>query len=257
MKRERVNRRWRSLLLALAALPFGPAMAVVTLPGGDIYLNGEFEQVNYGSSGLGYVTPFLYVGDLASTESPANTAATTLLSYQYLVSGLGSNQMQIHYSLTNNDPDPFDDLRFIVNVQADGSGSFSDNWFSQWGAKGSGDPDNRQIADFFALDLPASIVANNGLNNSENCALPCDVDMALQWNLDSLLPGQTWSLLIALSDDGSAISSRFLRAASADLGNSSQLTFSGTASVVPIPGALVLMGSAVLGLLGFGYRKKS
>jgi len=79
--------------------------------------------------------------------------------------------------------------------------------------------------------------------------------MALQWDFGGmrLLPGQIALITLGLSDDGQALSSRFLTAAldnGGGVGIDPVLTFSGTATVVPLPAPLVLLASGLLALVG-------
>ena len=235
-----------ALLAALVFAPVHAAHATLTLPGGDTLLNGAFDDLGYGATGNAYVTPYLYVGDLASTDSPSAQAAVTLLTYGYAIAGLGTANAKITYSFTNDDVSPFSDLRFIANIQPDGSGSFNDMVSEVWGAPVAGDPDERQLADFFD-DLNVQIATNDGLDGSDTCGGSCDADVALQWNLASLGAGATWQIVLSLADDGSAISGRRLVVTSVDT-TGTQLTLSGTAMLVPEPSLVVLSGLAGLAL---------
>lgn len=250
----------RKALLALALVSASHTASAVTV--GIDWGDGSFDDVNYGdpaATGLAYVTPFLYVEGLI--DSPTNIDTTTLLSYDYSVSGLGTNSMQVTYEITNNDVDSFNDLRFIVKVDPNGNlaadvNGFTDTVNVEWGAMAARDPDNFQVSEFnFVGGLQDSIFSNNGLDGSNTCpGDTCDVDFALQWNLASLNAGEIWSVTIGLSDDGSSLSSRYLQAISAD-GPDTALTFSGTAHVVPLPASVYLLASGIVGLLGIARRR--
>jgi len=250
-----LNRISRAALFTLLMAPAGSVLSAVSLPGGDAWLNGDFDEINYGQTGLAYVKPFLFVGDLAATDKPSNYAAVTNLDYSYRIDGLDSSMFTVTYSITNNDPASFNDMRFMVDVQADGSGSFNDLAHVTWPAKGMGGTDHHQVVDFLSVDLSAEMVANNGLNDTNACGgAVCDVDFGLQWNLASLGADETWHITIGLSDDGSVLSNRFLQAISVDTFNT-ELTFSGNATVVPIPAAVILFGSGLLGFFGMSYGR--
>lgn len=253
-----IRRRASIALAALAWTILIPARAAVTLPGGDSLLNGGFDDINYGATGLAYVTPLLYTGDLGVTESPTSTATTTGLTYDYTVNGLGSSLATIEYVIGNEGPATFTDLRFMVDLQPDGSSSFNDEGRivpDPWPPAEPGDPDQFQIAEF-TENLAADIVNNNGLNGLDSCGGSCDLEFALQWNLAQILPGEVWSITVGLSDDGQSLSGHYLQAASVDTADT-VLTFSGQAAVVPLPPALVLFGSALGGLWGLARRRRT
>jgi len=243
------------LLLTILYLSSGAAYATITLPGGDTLLNGAFDEINYGSTGVVYIVPLLYVSELGTTENPVNTATTTDLTYAYNLNNIGGSLATITYSIENKGLAAFTDLRFIVNAQADGSNSFIDSGQtvpSPWGAASGGDPAQFQIADF--LDNPSlltQIVNNNGLNGSDTCGGVCDIDFALQWNIPTINPGDIWNITVGLSDDNENLSSRYLLATSEDTINT-VLTFSGTVALVPIPAAYMFY---VMGLVGLAIGR--
>jgi hypothetical protein len=234
---------------------------VVTLPGGDVLFDGSFDGVHYGATGVGYVSPLLFVGDLGATRDPQSHALLTNLTYSYADSGLGTPMMAITYTILNEDASAFSDLRFMLDVQADGSDSFADTVNVLWGAAAAGDPDAFQVSDFSAPGgiLKEAAIANGALDGTDACgALPCDVDFGLQWSLASLGSGQSWVITVGLSDDGSALSGRLLRARSADTADT-ELTLSGVAQVIPEPGsgALVLTGLGILCAASSRHRRRA
>jgi hypothetical protein len=240
-----------TVLCALALLPAAGALATMTLPGGDTLLNGAFNEIKYGATGDAYASPFLFVSELASTEPPSDHAAVSNLSFDYATNGLGTPALSITYTITNEDVADFTDLRFIMNMQVDGSSSFNDTTAVTWGAAAAGTPDQYQIDDFFTGDLIGKIQANNGLDGSDVCgAAVCDADLALQWNIAALKPGEQWIVEVGLSDDGSTLSpNRFLTATSFDTADTA-IIFSGTSTVIPEPGTALLLLLGLAGLAG-------
>jgi len=258
MKRSEALRR-PALLAALAflAMPAQTALATMELPGGDVLLNGAFNEIEYGATpGLAYATPFLFVSELGATDAPDTQAAVSDLAYEYTVAGLGTSVLTVTYSITNEGLNDFTDLRFMMDVQADGSGSFNDTATATWPAASAGDPDRYQIADFLLDNLVGDIQSNNGLDDSDSCGgAVCDVDFALQWNIPELMPDEVWQIAVALSDDGTASSGRYLTATSFDTADT-ELTFSGTSRVVPEPGTGALLAGALAVLLARPARRR-
>ena len=242
------------VVLGLATLTPASATALLSLPGGDTLLNGSFDEIGYGATGTAYVTPLLYVGELSSTEPPESIDTVTDLSHEYLVDGLGTSLMLIRYSIRNDGVLPFTDLRFLVDVQADGSSAFTDLVDVVFGAAVVGDPDGFQVGDFGVLPLTTALVSNDGTDGSNACgAAVCDADLALEWDLPVLNPGFTWEITVGLSDDGTAISTRYLRATSAETADTS-LVFSGAARIVPEPTTVLLVALGLVALGGAGRR---
>jgi hypothetical protein len=228
------------------------ATANVTLPGGDTTLDGAFADLRYGPSGGGsaFVTPRLFVSQFGNTLPPPAQVLGTDLSFNYSFQGLGTARFLVHYDIRNQSAaDTFTDLRFILNVEPSGPGSFLDTVTQAWGAQGPFDPDAREIAPYSdnpATNLLNRAQTNNGVNNGANgCgAAQCDADFALQWNRAALAPGQTWNVDVEISDSAVAPSvQRFLRATSVD--SPSTLL---TVSAVPEPEAYLFFGAG-LGVL--------
>jgi hypothetical protein len=251
----------RVLGAALAAacfIPAGGAFAAISI-GTDLG-GGSFQNVGYGATGVAsQVSPFLYVKELASTQAPPTQVSGTALTYNATFSGAGSSALEIVYTLQNTGGSAFTDLRFMVNAQADGSGSFNDTATEAWGAAIAGDPDKRQIQSI--LDFPNDTLAtlipvNNGVTEGPNpCVAACDVDLGLQWNRATLGAGETWTIRVKLVDDPAlVIGGRYLTATSADTAGTA-LVF-GNPTLVPEPQtyALVLAGLGLISWLRMRRR---
>ncbi|MEC9341351.1 MAG: VPLPA-CTERM sorting domain-containing protein [Pseudomonadota bacterium] len=263
IQRNRVLPEISAALLFLGGLVGSPANAAVTLPGGDIFLSGAFQDIEYGATGLiPQLVPWLYVGSFGFlpfdvTESPTKTATTTDLTYEYSISGLGTGLTTISYTFGNTGSVSATDVSFIVHVNPDGSGTFDDfatvvpmPWSSP---VPSSEPAAYQVADWFE-DKFSLNGTNRRLDNTDSCAGRCDVEFALQWDLAELAPGMLWQVNVGLSDDGQTISSRYLEAVSAD-SDGTALTFSGNASVVPLPASIWFLGTGLLAMLGVSRRR--
>jgi hypothetical protein len=244
-----------TILLALSA----PALANITLPGGDSEGNGDFNlsPFEYGSTGTGYLSTLLFVQSLGGTLQPADqVSGIPGLQYSYTTppAGLGSPVVEIVYSLVNNSAVTLTNLRFMFNLQPDGSPSFQDVVEVNWPAKGAGDPDRFQVEDLnSAADfLKNTIASNNGVTDGlNNCGLAvCDADFALQWDRASLAPGERWDIALRLVDDSDlVIGGRYLHAI-ADPANGTEIVF-GNPTLIPETQAYVMLlaGLALLALL--------
>lgn len=257
-------------LACLSGLLAAPAHAVVSLPNGDELLNGDINFA-YGSDGMGYSSQFLYIEELKSSLSSFEQVFTIPdLTYDYALSGVGTNLLVIDYRIGNINPSKtWTDLSFRFTTQADGEQlNYLDSVAETWGAQQTGDPGKRVTVDLLTnLQKDAiSYMQNPSLNNfpalegmapPANCLAPstCDADVGLQWDIAALAPGEVFNIRVGFSDNGQTLSSRYLTVTSAD--GSSVLTLSGTASIVPVPepSSWALIGAG-LGAIGWLGRRK-
>lgn len=251
----------RHALFSAALLTAVPALGAIVHPGGDIFLDGSFQGMTYGVSGSANLTPRLYIGEFASTLPPFSQISGTGLDFSYEPPTFGSSVVNFTYKLTNNDSGgAFNDLRFFLDLKAQGQASFSDTTsvvgFGSPAAPGAAD--QFQIFDFNAPgDKPLQrIESSNALNGSTAalCSTGCFSDLALQWNRNELLMGDTWEIKVTLVDNPGLVSGgRYLTASS--LGTEGTQIILGNPVVVPVPPALLLLGSGLAGLAMLRHRK--
>jgi len=249
-------------VVATALIPMTSSALGAVLNGAD-HGNGSIDNIAYGATGLVSLTPLLFVKAVGSTEDPNVIASSTDLSFSYRVTGFGSTIATVLYSVRNDSQiASFDDLRFIVDAQADGSNTFRDQPQIVWGTAKSGTPDHYQIADFtFDGPLSNSAESLNTLTDTDStlCSTSngCDADLGLQWNLGRLAPGQIWTVRVGLSDTGTTLSpNRYLQLNSIDTAGTA-LAFSGIA-VVPESSTLIGigLGVAVFSLIAYARRAR-
>ncbi len=252
----------RAAFLSATLLAAFPAMGAIVQPGGDIFLDGSFQGMTYGASGSANLAPRLFIGDFASTLPPYDQIIGTGLEFSYAPPTFGSSVVNFTYRLTNNDFSSFSNLRFFLDLKAQGQTSFLDTATAVgFGAPAApGAADQFQIFDFNAAgDKPLQrIEASNTLNGSAaaTCSTGCFSDLALQWDLSELLVGQTWEINATLTDNPSLVTGgRYLMASS--LGpDGTQIIFGNPViTAVPLPSALLLFGSGLLGLATLRRRK--
>lgn len=268
MKSNNALRALTAAALACAALS---AQANVTLPGGDVFLTGEFENINYGTEGVTSGSATLGISELGGTLPPGQQVlGVPELSYSYSVSGLGTGLATIEYVITNSlsSAKTWTNLSFNFFAQVDGNATtFIDAISETWGAKQAGDPDKRQSQNWdLSSENSLSNVwsktggapAGEGTAVSPACATGCDAELALQWNLAALNPGESFIVRVGLSDNGQHLSSRYFTTTGAGLAES--LTISGTASVVAVPEpqawAMLAAGVGLMGAVARRQRKQ-
>lgn len=257
-RRRRLLRPATLAIAAAALLAAGTTRAAVStsaLPDVD----GSFAGIAYGNTGSVFeLVPRLFVQGLGSAGSPkAVTTLNPLLQYDFGVSGDGSSLLTLEYRVRNTSAsESFNQLRFMLFANPDGGADFQDTVSEKWDAALAGDPVRREARDFDAANgILTRIALNNNLTElpspiDAGCAgAGCDANVALQWNADLLRPGEMLRVRVGLSDDGQALSGRFLTISSvSDAGT--VLTLSGNAAVVavPEPGSTALLLAGLLGL---------
>ena len=237
----------------------GAANAAIVLPNGDNFLNGTIE-FKWASNGSARIDPALYIGGNADFPTgldtvflpPANVAAGTGIDFGYSISGLGTGTARITYRISNNTGTEWRNLRFIGDVSGDIFDTQMELASVKGAGGGAGDPARFGIDDFIQGNLFLDDVLNKGeLDNANHCLGACESEGALQWNLDALGQGKVWKIDVLLSELGVVQSQRWLEFELTDAGGAvldprQMLTYSGTATVVPLPPSLLMFGAALL-----------
>lgn len=257
------------IALASALLTAGSAHATVGAPL-TAELDGLMGNIPYGLGGDIYeLEPLLSVLGL----SPAGNAKlvadkNSALQFSYTVSGQGTGLMTIDYRLRNVSADQsFSELRFAVAANPDGALDLADVVSETWGAvPAQGAPALREGRAFVNAGIKANFIINNGLDEGQQpldldctAAPGCDATVGLQWNADTLGPGETFRIQLGLSDNGQSLSpGRFLSISSVS-DPDTVLTFSGHGAIVPVPepGAAWMLAAGLAGLGWLARRRRA
>ena len=242
--------------LLAGALPAHAAMSLNTN-----YGSGDLD-LNYGGTGItgieGYFSGEFGILTAASIDSIIG------LDFDFVMSGEGTDSMRLTYTLSNDasSPNTFN-INFIALADPNGDGLFSEDLATTvWPATANiEEPDGWAADDFFDGNLHQRVQLQGELNDTDNCSSPCDLLFAMEWDLGTLNPGDAMAITVMLSEAGNHISDRYLVSSLDDGAGgkiSPELTMSGVASaVVPVPGAGVLLISALTCLVGLGRKRHS
>jgi hypothetical protein len=252
--------------LALAiALCNNTAHASVSAPGTTL-ANGEMADIAYGSTGNVFqLTPVLFAPGLGNANLPSEvTKLTSSLTYTFAVdvSTINTSMLVVNYQIRNvSVAESFNNLRLAVIANPDGDQvDYLDQFSEAWASAAAGGPVARE-ARVFEFDpslsmLSKSLETGSLLDGAPSSACAsasgCDGVFGLQWNVAALNPGEVLTLSLGLSDNGGALSTRFLTALSVNNPLTS-LTLSGLITVSPVPepstGGLLIGGLAALSAL--------
>lgn len=246
--------RLRHVVVVTALVASGATQAVVTAPAGPGF-------ADYGNGGnIFELATSLFVQGLGNANDPTSVVALNAdLSFSESISGWGTGLVSLDYFVQNTGGSDFGPLRFMLFTNPDGDGTtFLDSVTETWGAGGSGNPVRREVR-AFTVDpfstITARFRATGQLDEGSaaidaSCGAGCDAVVGLQWDTPTLGPGETFHLVVGLSDNGQAVSTRWIDATSVNSPGTS-LRVSGLSQVIPVPEpASAWMLVAGLGVLG-------
>ena len=262
---RRLPLRCAATALMLATAAAQATVGTTSPPDAD----GRLTDVAYGNTGnIFELFPRLFVQGLGASGNPTSvTALNSALQFGVSLGGDGSHRLTIDYTLRNTSAvQSFSDLRFMLFANPDGGGDFLDQISETWGQGAAGDPARREGRPFDNLNgiLSRFALANTLSEQPDpidaDCSAGCDATVALQWKADLLAPGEVMRVRVGLSDDGQALSSRFLTIRSVSDPDTA-LTFSGVATVSAVPEpattAMLLSGLLAVGVLARRGRRQA
>lgn len=245
--------RLRLMAVAAALVSAGAAQGAVGPAAGSGVLD-------YGLSGNVFeMSPWLYVqGISANAQAPGDIVTLNpVLTYSASMASVNPGLMTIDYRVRNTGlVGSFFDLRFMFYANPDGDPvQFRDTLSEVWGAAAAGDPVRRAGLDFAsAPSIINGFTANNNLTEGYDAGClakaGCDATVGMQWNAASIGPGETFRVLVGLSDNDQHLSARWIDATATNTADTS-LRLSGVSSIIPVPepasGWMLVAGLAVLG----------
>ena len=250
---------------AVLAAAATPALAVFSVT--DTALDGSFSitPISYGNGAAGaFVQPYFFTTDVGGAAAgPKTYTSGAGIAYSYSFTGNGTHELDFtyHFANTRSSGDLFPNvtgLRFMLDVGAIGSLDAStphDVPSQNWPAKAAGDPDKRQVGDFFAGAIASQIAGSNSLNDGANsCGAFCTTDLGLEWDLAQLAPGESWDVHVRMLDSALNVSGgRYLRADSLDVPGNLLIVGNPTIAAIPEPEIYSLL---VAGLALIEFRRR-
>lgn len=230
-----IARRSLALCGLLAVLPAGAVRAtvdfcdVVAFPECVVDLGSCILDLDYGNSGLVRSLAFIHVdgiGTLSTLQFPPQTG----LGLTCEVTGLGSSTALVELTIDNPTGLLSPVLTYFAFVNPDGNADPSSPNTMLKDVPGvtapmtipPGDPLAFGIDDRDNLDSSMSgnieheMFVLAALSDTDFCAPVCDQVAALEFGFGIIPPGGSASVIVALSDGGTAISQTFITAARAD-----------------------------------------